>query len=142
MVVNSTPNPPPHPISPTPPCSSPSALSTPPPQCPLMPSDLQRLCTTALNQVVEAVSRSYIPHSELLKEGTGPHGSTTAKPLLHSHFMAILKRETLCMMLRLTFRTALSLCISWRHLLGSYTFGISGIRDHSSFFSPENVTSK
>lgn len=108
-----------------------------------MPSDLQRLCTTALNQVVEAVSRSHIPHSELLKEGTGPHGSTTTKPLLHSHFTAILKRETLCMMLRLTFRTtALSLCISWRHLLGSYTFGISGIRDHSAFFSPENVTSK
>lgn len=95
-----------------------------------MPSDLQRLCTTALNQVVEAVSRSHIPHSELLKEGTGPHGSTTAKPLLHSHFTAMLKREALCTMLRLT----LSLCISWRHLLGSDTFGISGIRDHSAFF--------
>lgn len=105
-----------------------------------MPSDPQRLCTTALNQVVEAVSRSHIPHSELLKEGTGPHGSTTAKPLLHSHFTAIVKR--LCMLLRLTFlTTAPSLRIAWCHLLGSYTFGISGIPDHSAFFFPrDNVT--
>lgn len=102
-----------------------------------MHSDPQRLCTTALNQVAEAVSRSHIPHSELLKGGTGPHGSTAAKPLLHSHFTAIVKRETLCMMLRLTFlTTAQSLRIACCHLLGSHTFGISGMPDHSAFFFP------
>lgn len=61
-----------------------------------MPSDPQRLCTTALNQVMEALSRPHIPHSGLLKEGTGPHGTTAAKPLLHSHITTT--RVTLCMM--------------------------------------------
>lgn len=135
------PQPPTSPNLPPPPCSSPSALSTPPPRCPPLPSDPQRLCTTALNQVVEALSRSHIPHSELLKEGTGPHGSTTGKPLLHSHFTDILRqRGTLCVMLRLTFCTAAPrLCTSWRHLLRSYPFGISGRQDHPAFFSLQSL---
>lgn len=60
-----------------------------------MPSDPLRLCTTALYQAVEALSRFHIPHSGLLTEGTGPHGTTAAKPLLRSHLPTTPTRENL-----------------------------------------------